>query len=104
MQQLKSFSDFNIRTERFNGKKIPIEDVLGVEIELLDYRIEPSKKYSEKGNGMLLTLQIRHQGKERVIFTGSTILQEQCLKLKEIGEFRCMATIIELKPRGFKFV
>ena len=104
MNTVKSFSDFNIITERFVGKKISIEDVLDVKIKVLDFKIEPSKRYAEKGNGLMLTLQIIHEEIERIVFTGSVILQEQCEKVRLSGEFPFIATIVAIKPRGFKFI
>ncbi len=100
---MKNFSDLNIVTDRFTGKKIEMDEILDTAIEVLDYKIEPSK-YSDKGNGMRLTLQIRHQEKERVIFTGSKILQEQCEKVQQIGGFPFRGKIVALKPKGFKFI
>lgn len=99
---MKSFSDLNIDTHRLTGRKIFIEDVVDIPIEVLDFKIDPSR-YPEKGNGKRLTIQIRHENNERVIFTGSVILQEQCLKAKELDGFPFKAKIIALKPRGFKF-
>lgn len=99
---MRNFSDFGIRVDRFVGKKIEMDDVVGIPIEVLDFKIEPSK-YTGKGNGKRLTLRVVHEGKERVIFTGSVILQELCLKIREIDGFPFMTTIEALKPKGYKF-
>jgi len=105
MNQIKSFSDFNLQAKaRFNGKKIPIEELVGNLITVKGYKIEPSIRYKEKGNGMMLTLQIEYNETERILFTGSVILQEQCLDVEKIGGFPFTATIMALKPRGFKFI
>lgn len=102
---MKSFSDFNIETTigKFTGKKIEIGELTGTEIIVKDYKIAPSKRYPEKGNGNMLTLQIEFEGRDRVVFTGSVILQDQCEKAATEGEFPFKTTIIELKPNGFKF-
>lgn len=99
---MKLFSDLNIGTNRFEGKKIDIDDVLDVQIEVLNFKIEPSI-YPKNGNGKRLTLSIKHENKLRVIFTGSLILQEQCLQVQELNGFPIKATIKAIKPRGFKF-
>ncbi len=99
---MNAFSQLNIKIEkRFTGKKIEIEEVLGIQLEVLDFKIEPSK--FDKGNGKLLTLQINFEDVKRVIFTGSVILQDQCLKAKELNGFPFSTTIIKLKPKGFQF-
>lgn len=100
---MKNFSDLNIQTERFTGKKIEMDEVVDKVIEVLDFKIDKSK-YSDKGNGKVMTISIRHEDKERIIFTGSVILQEQCLKVKEMGEFPFKATIEAMKPRGYRFI
>ncbi|SMG35700.1 hypothetical protein [Sphingobacterium psychroaquaticum] len=100
---MRNFSDFNIKVDNFTGKKIEIDEVVGNMIEVLDYKLEPSK-FKDKGNGMRLTLSIRFEEKERVIFTGSVILQEQCEKVRDIDGFPFAATITALKPRGYKFI
>ncbi|MGH2622638.1 MAG: hypothetical protein ACRDE7_03145, partial [Sphingobacterium sp.] len=79
------------------------DEVVDNPIDVLDFKIDPSK-YKEKGNGKVLTLRIRHEDRERVIFTGSQILQEQCIKVKEIGGFPFRGKITAIKPRGFKFI
>lgn len=99
---MNNFSDFNIKLDQFTGKKIDIDDVVGNEIEVLDFKIEPSK-YADKANAQRLTLSIRFEEKERIIFTGSVILREQCEKVKAMDGFPFRATIVALKPRGFKF-
>ncbi|AIM37413.1 hypothetical protein KO02_12475 [Sphingobacterium sp. ML3W] len=100
---MRNFSDFNIQINRFEGKKIEMDDVIDQDIQILDYKIEPSK-YPEKGNGLRLTLQIKFEGKNRIIFTSSVILQEQCIKVRAVDGFPFTAKIISLKPKGFKFI
>lgn len=105
MNQINAFSQFEIITSQLSGKKIEIEEVLNEKITVHDYRIGPSKYANNgRGNGLCLTIQIKHENKERVIFTGSVILQEQITKAKEAGmNFPFSTTIIQLKPKGFKF-
>lgn len=103
MNKVKSFSDFKIETNRFTGKSIEIDELIDNEILIMAYKIGPSK-YPGKGNDLLLTLQIKYEDVERVLFTGSVILQEQCIQVTETGEFPFKAKIIKLKPKGFKFI
>ncbi|TWI22177.1 hypothetical protein [Sphingobacterium siyangense] len=100
---MKNFSDLNIQIDQFNGKKIEIDEVVGHTIEVLDFKIEPSK-YQDKGNSKCLVLQIRYDNRDRVIFTGSVILQQQCQKVREMNGFPFRATIEAIKPRGYKFI
>jgi|SRR5690606_17927997 len=99
---MKNFSDLKIELNRFEGKKISIDDVVDKPIDVLDFKIEPSN-YKDKGNNMRLTLSIKHEGVKRVIFTSSVILQEQCEKVREVNAFPFKATIKRLIPRGYKF-
>lgn len=105
MEQINAFNQYNIQTSQLIGKKIEIEEVIGQAIIVSDYRISPSKYANNgRGNGMCLSIQIKHEGVDRVIFTGSIILQEQITKAIEQGiKFPFSTTIIQLKPKGFKF-
>lgn len=100
---MRSFKDLGITTtnESFRGDKIDIYNVLNREIIVNAYKIEPSK-YPEKGNGKRLTLQITHEEKEHVIFTGSVILQDLITKVTK-DDLPFTTTIIKLNPKGYKF-
>lgn len=97
-----SFKDFGITAtnQPFTGEKIEIFNVLNKEIIVMDHKIEDSK-YPEKGNGKRLTLQVEVDGKERVIFTGSVILQD-LIKKVPAASFPFTATIIK-ENKGYKF-
>lgn len=102
MTEIKSFKDLGIdRTHQLPGKKIGINMVLNKEIIITDYSIDKSK-YPDEGNGLCLTLQFMLEDEQRVIFTSSTILQDQIQKVLR-DDFPIKATIIPLEPRGFKF-
>ena len=99
---MKSFKDLNIAPiETYVGQRIEILDVVDQEIIISKFKIEPSK-YTDRGNGKCLVLQIKHENADRVIFTGSVILQETIQKVNP-DDFPFKTTIIKLKPRGFKF-
>lgn len=101
---MKSFSDLGIPTSNFSGKKIEIEEVIDCDITVTAFKIGPSKyPDSRRGNGLCLTLQIIHEGEERIVFTGSTILQDQVSKASAMDGIPFTTTIITLKPKGYKF-
>lgn len=72
-----AFKDFGITSESVNlqGEKIKMNKVLNKPIKVHKYKIAPSK-FCEKGNGKCLHLQIEIDNEMRVVFTGSTNLQE----------------------------
>ena len=82
------FSDF-ADEKPFRGEKIPINDVLNEQIIVKDYRITPSKY----NNGECVSMQIEFRGRDRVIFTGSTALANQCRKYGDRLPF--LTTIIK---------
>lgn len=98
----KSFKDFGIEStaSTFSGEKIEIYNVLNKEVLVKGYKIDPSK-YPEKSNGMRLTIHIDIDGRERIIFTGSVILQDMIKKVKA-DDFPFTATIIK-ENKGYKF-
>lgn len=99
---MKSFKDLGIKveTQGFLGEKIEIYHVLNKEIIINKYKIEPSK-YLDKGNGKRLTLQITHEEKDRVIFTGSIILMDLITKVKK-EDFPFKTTIIK-ENKSYQF-
>jgi|GEM_PF-2174744 len=100
---IKSFSELGIKSEnQLSGVKIGINHVLNKAIKVNDFRVGKSK-FTEIGNGKLLTIQIEVDGEERIIFTSSNILHDQLEKIRAVNGFPCMATIIPLTPRGYKF-
>ena len=99
---MKSFKDFGITTNTgaFTGQKIEIYNVLNKEIVVLDHKIETSK-YPEKGNGKRLTLQVKVDNEERIIFTGSIILMDMIGKVKK-EDFPFTVTIVK-ENKGYRF-
>lgn len=76
---MKKFSDFATSDTPLTGDKIKLADILGKEIIVKGYKVSESK-YS-KGN--VLMLQFEMDDKEYVIFTGSSVLQDQVEKYKD---------------------
>ncbi len=97
-KQPKKFSDFGIKPEStsFIGPSIEIQDILNQEIEVLDYRIEPSK-HPKKDGDKCLHLQIRFENQLRVVFSGSIYLQQMIQKVPKPEGFSFITTIIKEK-------
>ncbi|WP_264522160.1 hypothetical protein [Flavobacterium sp. N1994] len=88
-----NFKDFGITPEvnYFTGKSISIDEILNINIKVFSFKIEPSKK---KANSDYLTLQIEHEDKKRVIFTGASILI-QTIKKIPLEKFPFNTTIVK---------
>jgi hypothetical protein len=87
----KRFSDFAQEPGILDGAKMRIEDVLNHEIEIIGFRIAPSK-YTKNKTGQCLTLQfIGPDGQRHVTFTGSDVLIDQIGKYQ--AEIPFLATI-----------
>ncbi len=72
---MKKFSDFAKQNKIIDGDKIKINDILSKEIEVLDFQITNSK-YKDKEK--CLKLQFKINNEKRVLFTGSSVLINQC--------------------------
>jgi hypothetical protein len=75
---MKKFSDF-AKENVLDGDKAKLEDILNKEVIIIGYSIKESKYKSKE----YLTLQIKHEDKKQVIFTGSEVLIDQIKKYKE---------------------
>lgn len=82
----KKFSDFGIKVESkaFTGKSIEMVDIIGKEITVYDFKIEPSKHPKKEGD-MCLHLQIEFENEKRVVFSGSFYLQQMIQKVDPEG-------------------
>lgn len=96
---MNSFKDFGITTElkNFVGDKIKISKILNKEIKVIDYKEGPSK-FTDKGSGMRLDLQIELEGKKHVVFTGSVYLMDMIKKVPK-DKFPFTTTIVEDNER-----
>ena len=94
---MKKFSDFAKEDSVMSGDKIKIGDIVGKEIEIIDYKIGSSKFEGKK----LLTLQIKLNNEDRVIFTSSGVLIDQSEKYK--NEMPFIATIEKINNRFYSF-
>ncbi len=88
---MKQFKDFGITTPPavLQGKKIPIEEVLNLEIVVYSFDIQPSK-----WGGKCLYLQISLEGVKRVVFTTGKALIGDIQKVPTDG-FPFQTTVIK---------
>lgn len=88
---MNNFKDFDIKPKinAFVGDKIPVKKILNLPINVLDFKIEPSK---QKQGTEFLTIQIEKSEEKRIVFTGSSVLIDQ---IKRVGKdkFPFMTTI-----------
>lgn len=78
------FSQLNIKPPAldFTGDKIKLHRVLNQTIKVIRYKIEASK-FTDKGNGLRLTMQIEFNQAQYIIFSGSTTLMEMIKQVPE---------------------
>ena len=96
---MRKFNEFNIKQESksFTGDKIKISKILNKEITVCDFRIVNSK-YTEKGNGKCMHLQIELNGNKHVVFTGSFSLADASQHVPSDG-FPFTTIIVEENER-----
>lgn len=78
---LHKFSDF-AENKIQKGEKIKIDDILGQTIQIISYKISDSK-YQKGNSEKCLVLQIKYNGEDRIVFTGSGVLIEQVETYKD---------------------
>ncbi len=99
---MKRWSELNIplpERRSFIGEKISISKVINKDIELLDYKIEASKKNE---GGKCLTLQLRFGGESRILFTGAQFLIKQ-IEMVEKESLPVVVCIIEQEDGSYLF-
>ena len=90
--EIHRFSDFAEERKRPEGPKVRIADVVGREILITGFLIEPSKYSDSNGNTKdRLTLEFIIDGEKHILFTGATLLIEWTQKYQ--GEIPFYATI-----------
>lgn len=96
---MRNFKDLGIKasSKGLDGDKIDMYQVLNKEIEVHRFRIQKSK-YPEKGNGQRLEMEIVIDGRKRVLFSGSVILQEVIERIPE-DAFPFKTTIVKNNQR-----
>ena len=95
---MNKFSQLNIEREikGFEGEKIRMFKILNREIIVHDFKIEDSKvkDFIEKGNNKYLSMQIEFDGIKRVVFTSSSWLIRDILRISK-DNFPFSTTIIQ---------
>jgi hypothetical protein len=92
----KRFSDF-ATSDLIDGSKVKIAEVLDKEIEVIDFKIDNSKL---KPNEKCLKLQFMLGSEKHIIFTGSNVLMDQCVKYKAEMPF---VTVIKMVNKHYTF-
>ena len=96
---MNEFKDFGIKTtsKSFVGDKIKMSKILNKKIAVIDFKMSDSK-YTDKGNGKCLQLQIEVSETKHVVFTGSAFLMETIEKIPK-EKFPFTTTIVEENER-----
>lgn len=99
MEAKKKFSDFGIKPvlKGMVGDKIKIGKILNKEIEVVDFRIDDSKYGT--GGSKCLCIQIKLDGVDRIVFTGSKVLMETIEQIPKSTGFPFTTTIVEENER-----
>ena len=99
---MTAFKDLGIKPAEkgFTGDKIKMSKVLNKQIKVEAYKIEASK-FTDKGNGKRLVLQVVVDDKQHIIITGSTYLMDAINQVPK-DKFPFTTTIVEEMER-FEF-
>lgn len=95
MHKFSDFADVDVNI----GDKIKIDDIVNKPIQAMSYRISDSK-FRKPNCDKCLTLQIKYNGEDRVVFTGSNVLIGQIEIYKDKLPFE---TIIIKSERFYTF-
>lgn len=100
---MRRFSEFAEEEGPLAGEKVRIEEMLGKDIEVLAYRLGPSRYPGKTESGQYLQLQFKFtdEAELRCTFTGSGVLIRQLEKYQ--SEIPFLASI-ERRGRCFTFV
>ena len=97
---MNEFKDFKIAPPEatFTGTKLKVDQIIGRDIIVHDYKIEPSK-YPEKGKEHYLNMQIAIGEIKYVVFTVATALMDQIQKVPKPSGFPFKAKVIKTNER-----
>lgn len=95
MHKFSDFADVDVNV----GDKIKIDDIVDKPIQVMSYRISDSK-FRKPNCDKCLTLQIKYNGEDRVVFTGSSVLMRQVEQYKDKLPFE---TVILKSDRFYTF-
>jgi len=93
---MRKFSSFDVKpvTKIFEGDKIRMAKILNREIVVHDFKLEPSKCFSDRGNGKCLYLQISINSIKHIVFTSAGGLIEVIQQIPTDG-FPFETTIVQ---------
>ena len=96
------FSELNIKPPKstFIGDSISIHEIMNQEITICDYTVEKSN-YTEKGDGNRLTLQLKVNNIDRILWSNSLVLRTMMLECPK-DRLPVDATIIK-KGKRYEF-
>lgn len=92
MSELKRFSEFSEEPKLLDGEKLKLDNILGKEVTIINYRVGKSKFHSDQS---YLTIQISVEDITYIVFTGSLVLENQLIKYNSQLPF--IATIKKIK-------
>lgn len=81
---MNKFSEFAEEDVQFSGDKVPFDKLVNIPIIVKAHRLNESK-YKKTNADKCMTVQFEYQdkpGENHVVFTGSTVLINQCEKYK----------------------
>lgn len=99
---MKTFQELNLPPSEgacFIGEKIQVKRIIDREIAVMDYRIEPSKKFA---GTMMLAMQVKVDDNLHVIFTSGKQLIDVIEKVQK-PQLPFRTTIVKVNERSYKF-
>ena len=81
-KQRKRFTDFADEPVVLDGQKVPLNSILGEDIQILAFRTQKSK-FEDSKTGLFTTVQFLRHGEKYIVFTSSSILARQCDQYKD---------------------
>lgn len=81
-QQPRRFSEFAKEERPLEGCKAKLDGILNREITVLNYRIKESR-FKKETSTRCLMLQFEAEGKQQIVFTGSSVLADQVERYKD---------------------
>jgi len=93
--------DVKVNTQVFVGDKIKMSKVLGKELIVHAFRLEPSKHFQDKGTGQCLYLQIFIDNEKRIIFTSAVGMIEAIQQIPRDGF--PFTTVIKVEDERYYF-
>lgn len=96
------FADLKIKAPKstFLGDSISIHEIIGTEVTICDYSVEKSK-FPDKGDGQRLSLQLKVNNVDRLLWSNSLVLRAMILECPK-DKLPVDATIVR-KGKRYEF-